>query len=488
MSRGLSRHTFFCRVGWTLAGAAVGPVPLLTRAGSAELAGSTVAALPYWLDAMKAVHATFQGQTGYVAQFGDSITYSMAFWTPIGWDEPDRYLIAADGLPKRPKEKRWRDTLQGFRAKGPEQGNYSGWRVGDVLKALDAVLEHAQPELTILMVGTNDISGGTVPESYREQLKQVVRKCLAAHCVPILNTIPPRRGRDEAVQTANQVIRAVAREGQVPLADFYAECLRLRPGQTWDKTIISEDGIHPSGGQVNVYTEENMKSCGYALRNWVNFLAVREIYFRVLAPPEEQPDHSKNEPSPPSEFSATYRWVDPGTCELETRVRALADLSGFESFAASYFAQDFDSASVYVQNRDPNVPHPRLLATEASLGQWLMAPRDTEAVQLIRDGRWKLEPNPVDWVILPPLAAPLAVRRNRKAGVVATLMARPRDCFAVAMPHQTEGHFSVYFSLFGVNLKADEQKGARLRLGVGGIAGDTDLIQGYDKLLASGFR
>jgi hypothetical protein len=25
-----------------------------------------------------------------------------------------------------------------------------------------------------------------------------------------------------------------------------------------------------------------MKVCGYAARNWVNFLAVREIYFRVL--------------------------------------------------------------------------------------------------------------------------------------------------------------------------------------------------------------
>jgi len=38
-----------------------------------------------------------------------------------------------------------------------------------------------------------------------------------------------------------------------------------------------------SGGQNNVYTEENMKVCGYALRNWVNFLAVREVYFQVLA-------------------------------------------------------------------------------------------------------------------------------------------------------------------------------------------------------------
>lgn len=237
---------------------------------------------PYWVHAMKAVHASFKGSSGYVAQFGDSITYSMAFWTPIGWDEPDNYLATDDGLPKRPKEKRWRDSLKGFRAKGPEHGNYSGWRVGDVLGAIDAVLKREQPEAALIMVGSNDISGGTVPDGYRDGLRQIVQKCLDAHCVPILNTIPPRRDRQDAVEAANRVIRETALEFKVPLADFYAECLRLRPGQTWDNSIISEDGVHPSGGQVNVYTEENLKLCGYALRNWVNFLTVRELFFRVL--------------------------------------------------------------------------------------------------------------------------------------------------------------------------------------------------------------
>ena len=193
-----------------------------------------------------------------------------------------------------------------------------------------------------------------------------------------------------------------------------------------------------------------------------------------------------NAPDRPFDFAAIYRWVNPATCELETRVRALVDLTGFESFAASYFDKDFDSASVHVQDRVPSDHRAGLLAAEATLGPWLMAPRDTEAVQLIRDGRWKLEPNPVDWVMLPPLAGPLAVRRNRKSGITATLMARPKDCFAVAMPHQTEGHYSVYFSLFGQNLKADEQRVARLRLGVVGTTGDTDLIRGYEKFIASG--
>jgi hypothetical protein len=45
--------------------------------------------------------------------------------------------------------------------------------------------------------------------------------------------------------------------------------------------------VHPCGGKNNVYTDENMKVCGYALRNWVDFIAVREVYFRVFAAPKE---------------------------------------------------------------------------------------------------------------------------------------------------------------------------------------------------------
>ncbi len=266
---------------------ALGLLTTLAATAATRSTGCPAAEKPYWVEPMKSVHAGFHGNPGYVAQLGDSITYSMAFWTPIGWDEADKYLTKDDGLPKRPVEKRWRDTLKGFRDKGGEHGNYSGWRVGDVLGVIDAVLKREQPEAAIIMLGTNDISGGSVPDGYRAGLKKIVEKCLDAHCVPILNTIPPKAGADAAVDDANRVVGEVARECRVPLADFHAACLRLRPGQSWQKTIISDDGVHPSGGETNVYTDENMRVCGYALRNWVDFLAVREVYFRVLAAPKE---------------------------------------------------------------------------------------------------------------------------------------------------------------------------------------------------------
>jgi hypothetical protein len=76
----------------------------------------------------------------------------------------------------------------------------------------------------------------------------------------------------------------VAMKLQVPLADFHSECIRRRPDGSWDGTIISRDGIHPSGGKSNDYSEQNLNNCGYALRNWVNFLVYRQLYFRVLNP------------------------------------------------------------------------------------------------------------------------------------------------------------------------------------------------------------
>ncbi len=258
---------------------------VLTVAQSKAAAETAAASEPDWVKPMQKVHAGFQGSSGYVAQLGDSITYSMAFWTPIGWDDPQKYLTESDGLPKTPPGKRWRDVIQGERDKGPQHGNYSGWTAKNLVAAIDKnVLEDSQPEMAIIMVGTNDISGGSVPKSYESDLEYIVEKCLAAHCVPVLNTIPPRRGHDKAVRDINEIIKRVAQTKQVPLVDFHAAIVQRRPDESWDGTLISKDGVHPSGGKTNIYAEANLKDCGYALRNWLNFLAVREVYFRVLHP------------------------------------------------------------------------------------------------------------------------------------------------------------------------------------------------------------
>jgi lysophospholipase L1-like esterase len=241
---------------------------------------------PYWLEAMKAVNSKFDGNPGYVAQFGDSITYTKAFWCAVGWDDAEKYLKGDDGLPVKAGEKRWRDVFKGYQAKGPEHANYSGWTSGQLLQAIGAVLKRENPEAAIVMIGTNDIAGGKPGPEYRKNLEQIVQKCLDAHCIPVLNTIPPRRDRMDAVEAANAVVKEVAAKFKVPLADYCGEVLKRQPGKAWDGTLMDQDGVHPSGGEVNVYTEENLKASGYALRNWANFLVLRELWCRILSKPK----------------------------------------------------------------------------------------------------------------------------------------------------------------------------------------------------------
>ncbi len=81
-----------------------------------------------WVEPMKKVHEKFEGNPGYVAQFGDSITNSMAFWSTVGWTNPDEFIKGTgnngeDGLLKKPSDKRWRDIIKGANKKGSENGN-----------------------------------------------------------------------------------------------------------------------------------------------------------------------------------------------------------------------------------------------------------------------------------------------------------------------------------------------------------------------------
>ena len=50
---------------------------------------------------------------------------------------------------------------------------------------------------------------------------------------------------------------------------------------------------------------------------------------------------------------------------------------------------------------------PGFLLAKKTLGDWQIFPRDPQVLPLISDGRWQLEPNPVNWTIMPRLTAPL---------------------------------------------------------------------------------
>ena len=236
-----------------------------------------------WVEPMKKVHAGFSGNKGYVAQLGDSITHSMAFWSHLSWADLSPFL-PEDGLPKKPAGKQWKNVIQGARDKGGQNGNYSGWKVGNLLGVIDKVIANKNPEVALLMIGTNDVRGNKVPGNYESGLDTIVQKLIAAKCVPIMSTIPPMRGKKEGVDGANAIVKKIAAKYKVPLIDYHQEIID-RVGDNWDGTLVSNDGIHPSGpvkDQGTKFTAENLKKSGYMLRTYLSFVKFREVYFKVL--------------------------------------------------------------------------------------------------------------------------------------------------------------------------------------------------------------
>jgi hypothetical protein len=188
----------------------------------------------------------------------------------------------------------------------------------------------------------------------------------------------------------------------------------------------------------------------------------------------------------PFEMTATYRWSaqSPGALDLRTRVKALKALPKFEVFLASYFTEAFNQSMAYVQDSQKASGQPGFMAAEKAAGDWQMFPsRRPDAVEVINDGRWKLPPHPVAWTVMPALDKALAVRRDAKSGLTVALMAAPDQCFAVAMPYQTEGHYSVYLSLFGRDLAEGETVHADARLVVGKDVSDEQVLKRHHEFV-----
>jgi hypothetical protein len=184
----------------------------------------------------------------------------------------------------------------------------------------------------------------------------------------------------------------------------------------------------------------------------------------------------------PFDMKAVYRWRAQGVLDLQTSVTPNRPLRRFEVFLASYFA-GFPRSFAYVQAGPETSGEPRFFEAKKASGAWQTFPRDDQARRTFADGRWKRPPNPVDWRIMPSLAAPLAMRRDEETGLTALIMAPPSDCFAVSMPYGGEGHRSVYFSLFGRDLAPGQTATSRTRLVIGRGISDEQAVRLYQDYL-----
>jgi hypothetical protein len=241
--------------------------------------GADETARPAWVEPMRKVHARFTGEKGTLAQFGDSITVTLAFWTPMLYEAPkntDAATAADYALVKGYlQEKCWRQW------KGPEFGSAGGMTIRWAHENIDDWLRRMNPEAALIMFGTNDLGPLEVGE-YEQKTREVVRRCLDNGTVVILSTIPPRHGRLEKSQEFAEAVRRVGRDLNVPVCDYMAAILQRRPDD-WDGTLpkfrpregydvltlIAGDGVHPSNPPEfrNDFSEKALSASGYTLRN-----------------------------------------------------------------------------------------------------------------------------------------------------------------------------------------------------------------------------
>ncbi|HEY3325351.1 MAG TPA: SGNH/GDSL hydrolase family protein [Planctomycetota bacterium] len=221
-----------------------------------------------WVGAMKAVHAKGIAQKGSVSQIGDSITYTKAFLAGLAWEKPKGNW---DTLLGRIDRKAMNER------KGVEHCNYSGWTAADGLSKIKTILSAEKPEIAVIMYGTNDVNKGVALSEYQKNMAALVDACLDAGCVPILSTIPPILSKDAKVAEFNVAIQKLASEKKIPCTDFHAEIIARQPGTGWNGTLLGKNDVHPSGGKNLDFSEENLKVCGYALRNFVACKAMQEV-------------------------------------------------------------------------------------------------------------------------------------------------------------------------------------------------------------------
>ncbi len=263
----------------------------VTRAPAGEAKSA-----PAWVGPMKQVHARFTGTPGTLAQFGDSITVTMAYWAPLAQgprNMPPEMARAYEVVKKHMKPECW------AKWKGPAYGSNGSMTIRWAHDNIDQWLKKLNPEAALIMFGTNDI--GQVPlKEYEEKTREVVRRCLKNGTVVILSTIPPRHGALDAARRYAEAVRKVAAEEKVPLTDYFAEVLKRRPDD-WDgalpkfkaapgneyevPTLMARDGVHPSNpSKFRDYSEQSLRSNGYALRNYLSLLTYADVIRRVLQP------------------------------------------------------------------------------------------------------------------------------------------------------------------------------------------------------------
>jgi len=186
----------------------------------------------------------------------------------------------------------WYNTNNGSDkcGKGTEYGCMSSWKVSDAVSnghpnTFMNVGRNGVPgnySWAVIMYGTNDVDGwgaGSLQadsQAWKTNYKNFVQAVMDEGCIPVLSTIPPEHDHvgDQRYTIANDRIKEICSELNIPYIDYYQYILDKQPGTSWDGAaigedrLISTDGTHPSnvGGSNNFSQTALTFNNGFAAR------------------------------------------------------------------------------------------------------------------------------------------------------------------------------------------------------------------------------
>jgi len=266
----------------------------------------------YWVGPMRAAHRRFKGKPGTLAQYGDSITVTMAFLgyrfgkgAPPDWVPPRKELALKNTSPEVAKElevvDKHSDRHLWFKWKGARWGCTGQMMSNWLLANIDTWQKRMNPEASVILFGTNDL-GRICPPEYTEYMAASVRRMLADGTVPMLTTVPPASGRLALVKDHYYpAVLSIAHGLKVPIIDYFGEIMRRRRDD-WDgrlpkfkdaaggaPTMISRDGVHPAHPAKYHFdfSDEALNSSGYLLRDYLTIRKYYEVITKVFQAPTE---------------------------------------------------------------------------------------------------------------------------------------------------------------------------------------------------------
>ena len=125
---------------------------------------------------------------------------------------------------------------------------------------LNEVVKH-DPDIIVLMVGINDIAGGSSSEEILEAAKQsieIIKKNLPGTKLILCDILPSPRYSVQVIQEVNTGYSRISEEYDeilyLPLLDLY-----LNPDSSVNAYLFSEDGVHLNGDGYSIWIEELRK-------------------------------------------------------------------------------------------------------------------------------------------------------------------------------------------------------------------------------------